>query len=83
MREVKDRRIIQSFELEGTLTGHLVQLPCNEQGHPQLHQVLRAWPSLDACPGSAISLFGGAHPHFPTTGDTERQKASPRAKLTS
>jgi len=27
-------RIIESFELEGTLEGHLVQLPCNEQGHP-------------------------------------------------
>ena len=31
------------LQLEGTLKGHLVQLPCNEQGHPQLHQVLRAW----------------------------------------
>ena len=31
-------RIVESFELEGTLKGHLVQLPCNEQGHLQLHQ---------------------------------------------
>ena len=33
------------LELEGTCKGHLVQLPCNEQGHLQLHQVLRA-PSV-------------------------------------
>jgi len=25
-----------------TLKGHLVQLPCNEQGHLQLHQVARS-----------------------------------------
>jgi len=34
------------LELEGTLRSHLVQLPCNEQGHLQLHQVLRAPSSL-------------------------------------
>lgn len=28
-----DHRIIVLFELEETLKGHLVQLPCNEQGH--------------------------------------------------
>jgi len=39
-------RIIGLFELEGTLKGHLVQLPCTEQGHLQLHQVLRAPSSL-------------------------------------
>jgi len=32
--------------LEGTCKGHLVQLPCNEQGQPQLPQVLRAPSSL-------------------------------------
>ena len=37
--ERKNRRIL---ELEGTLKGHVVQLLCSEQGHPQLHQVLRA-----------------------------------------
>jgi len=25
--------IIESLDLEGTFKGHLVQLPCNEQGH--------------------------------------------------
>ena len=34
------------FELEGTLKGDPVQLPCSEQGHIQLHQVLRAPSSL-------------------------------------
>jgi len=36
--ECRDHRI----ELEGTFKGHLAQLPCSEQGHLQLHQVLRA-----------------------------------------
>ena len=34
------------LDLKGTLRGHLVQLPCSEWGHPQLHQVLRAPSSL-------------------------------------
>ena len=41
-----NHRIIGSFELEGTFKDCPVQLPSNEQGHPQLHQVLRALPSL-------------------------------------
>jgi len=32
-------RITEPLELEGTFKGHLVQLPCNEQGHAQLDQV--------------------------------------------
>jgi len=28
--------------LGGTFKGHLFQLPCNEQGHPQLDQVARS-----------------------------------------
>ena len=48
MEQVKNcnHRITESFELEGALKGHLVQLPCNQQGRLQLHQVLRAWSSL-------------------------------------
>ena len=38
--------VIELFELEGTFKDHLVQLPCNEKGHLQLHQVLRALTSL-------------------------------------
>ena len=38
-------RIIELFDYEWTPKGHLVQLPCNEQGQLQLHQVLRAPPA--------------------------------------
>ena len=34
------------IELIGALKGCLVLLPCNEQGHLQLHQVLRAQSNL-------------------------------------
>lgn len=44
--ELSINSIIEPFELEGTRKGHLVQLPCNEQGYPQLYQVLRALSSL-------------------------------------
>jgi len=37
---------MESFELEGPLKGRVVQPLCNEQGHLQLHQVLRAWSNL-------------------------------------
>ena len=40
------QRIIKSFELEGTFNGQLVQLPCNEKGHLQLHQAAQSPPSL-------------------------------------
>ena len=31
-------RVIESLELEGTFKGQLVQLPCSEQGYPELDQ---------------------------------------------
>ena len=34
--------IIEPFELEGTSEGHIVQLPCTEQGHLQLNQVAQS-----------------------------------------
>lgn len=34
--------IIKSFRLEWTFKGHPTQLPCNEQGHLQFDQMLRA-----------------------------------------
>jgi len=41
-RRIVVHGIIEWLELDGTFKGHLVQLPCTEQGHPQLRQVLRA-----------------------------------------
>lgn len=42
-------RIRESFELQGTTEGHLVQLPCHEQGRLQLHQVAqKAWPATSS-----------------------------------
>ena len=45
--------VLELFELERTLKGHLVQLPCNEQGHLQLSQLLRApiQTELECLPG--------------------------------
>jgi len=33
---------IESFELEGTFKGHLIQLPCSEEGHLQLGQITQS-----------------------------------------
>jgi len=41
-----NHRIVESFELERTLRGHLVELSCNEQGHPQLNQAAQSPSSL-------------------------------------
>ena len=41
-----NHRIITFLELEETFKDHLVQLPCNEQGHPQLGQVAQTLVSL-------------------------------------
>jgi len=41
-----NHRTIELFELEGTFKGHLLQLPCSQQGHLQLHQVLRVLSRL-------------------------------------
>jgi len=35
----------QRSELEGSLKGHLIRLPCSEQGHPQLHQCSEPHPN--------------------------------------
>ena len=50
--------ITESFELEGTLKGHPVQLNCTEQGPQQLHRVLRAPSSL------TLSVPGMGHHHL-------------------
>ena len=59
----------QSFELEGAPKGHLVQLPCIEQGHLQLHQELRAPSSLTlgVCRDGASTTSQGNLCHCLTT----------------
>lgn len=39
MASIPHHIVIESFELEGTLKGHLVHLSCNKKGHLQLDQV--------------------------------------------
>ena len=48
-----NRKYKQTLELEGTFKGHLVQLPCNEQGHPQLDQIAQSLvqPGLESLQG--------------------------------
>lgn len=41
-----EQYLIESFELKETFICHLIQLPCNEQEHLQLHQILRALCSI-------------------------------------
>jgi len=48
-----EAEIIESFELERTLKGHLLQLLCNELGHLQLDQVAQSpvQPDLECLQG--------------------------------
>ena len=60
-RQHHNRRIIESFELEGTLNGLLVQLLCNEQGHARLDQGTQSPSSLTldvSRDGAAITSLG-------------------------
>ena len=66
-----NHRIIELFEMEGTLKGQLVQLSYSEQGHLQLHQVVQSpiQPDLEFLQGGAIHHLSGQpvpvphHPH--------------------
>jgi len=53
--------IIKLFELEGTFKNHLVQLPCNEQRHLQLHQFAQSHiqPDLERLQGWGIHHLSG------------------------
>jgi len=41
LRRVQLPKIIEWFGLEGTFKRHVVQPPCNEQGHPQLNGLIQ------------------------------------------
>jgi len=53
---------MESFELEGTCKGHLIQLPCNKQGRAHLDQIAQAL--IQAC---LESLQGQGINHIPAT----------------
>ena len=57
------QRIIESLALEG----HLVQPPCNAQGHAQLHQVAQGLfqPCLESLQGWDITVQLVSVPHHP------------------
>lgn len=59
-------RIIESFELEGTLKDHLAQPPCNEQGQLQFNQVAQSpiHPNLECPQGWGISYIHTASLHL-------------------
>ena len=57
---VFSQHFVESFELEGTIKGHLVQLPCNEQGH--LHWIRctephPTWPWMRPWMGHRLPLW--------------------------
>ena len=54
-------RILESYELEGTLEGPSSPNPCNEQGHLQLHQVAQSpvQPDLECLQGWSIHCLSG------------------------
>ena len=55
---------MESLELEGAFKGHLVQLPCNEQGHALLDQVAQGLtqPRLESLQGWGIHHPSGKPP---------------------
>ena len=69
--ESQNHRIIKSLELEGIIKGHLVHLPCNEQGHAQVDQVAQGLiqPHLESPQGRSMHHVSGQpvpvphHPH--------------------
>jgi len=54
-------RIIEQFGLQGTFQGHLVQPPCNKQGHLLLDQAAQSpiQPNLECFQGWGIHHLSG------------------------
>ncbi|KAK4815157.1 hypothetical protein QYF61_017598 [Mycteria americana] len=96
MKEFKSR-IIDWVGLAGTFKGHLVQPPCNEQGHLHLDQVAQSpvQPGLERFQGWGISHLSGQpgpvfhHPQHKTClpyapfKDRKAARRSPRSRLFS
>lgn len=51
-----NHKIIESLEVEGAFNCHLVQLPCKEQGHLQLKDVVQnqVQPDCDCLQGQVF-----------------------------
>ena len=67
---VSSSQIIESLDLEWIFKGHLVQLPCNEQGHLHLSRVSQRLvrPSLENLQGQVIHHVSGqpvSMPRYP------------------
>jgi len=58
LRKIDSRKVIESFEWEGTFKNHQIQLPCNEQGHLQLDEVAQSPVSRD---GAATTFLGNLY----------------------
>ena len=63
-------RITESLALEGTVKGHFIQLPCNDQEHTQLAQVAQGLiqPHLGSPQEQGINYISGQRvpvPHCP------------------
>ena len=60
-RGIPCNTIKESSELEATLKGHLVPLPCSEQGHLQLHQIAQTpiQPDLECLQGWGFHHLSG------------------------
>lgn len=54
--------ILEFSELEGILKGHLVPLPCNQQGHPQ--PIRCSQPPTSLTLASSITSLGNPFQHF-------------------
>jgi len=58
---------MESFEWEGTFKGHLVQLPCNEQGYLQIDQIAQSLiqPDLECLEGLGSHQLSSQHVPMP------------------
>lgn len=70
----RNNKIIENFALDGTHKHPLVQLPCKEQGHLKLNQVVQSpvQPDLKSFQGWDIHQFPGQN--FPVPHHSQQKK---------